>query len=283
MPFFLLYFIFNLFPVVYSFFISFFDWTIGKKRSFIGLGNYIQILTKDHNFWRSVFNTVYIMLLSFPFAIMLGLLVATFLSSLARGRIVFQTINFMPYITTPIAIGFVFSFLFDWTSGIINRLLDIFGIEAINWLGNPRYAPLIVAFMIIWKNTGYYMAMYLAGITTIPDDLYEAAKVDGAGKLATFFKITLPSLRPVTIFIVITSLISGLQLFDEPNTLFSVAAYGSTVGGPERSALTIVWNFYDISFQSTARLGYGSAVACTLFVAIAAISLVGMQFMNNED
>lgn len=279
-PFFLCFFTFNLFPILYSVFVSFFNWDALGTREFVGLQNYINILAQDVNFLRSVKNTLYIMLLSFPFAILLGLVVAVFLSGLWKGRTLFQTLNFLPYITTPVAIGLLFSFLFDWNSGIVNRVIELFGIEEINWLGDGRNAPFVVAFMIVWKNTGYYMALYLAGITSISDELYEAARVDGATAWTIFWKITLPMLKPITIFILITSMISGLQLFDEPNTLFSLASNGSAVGGPDRSCLTVVWNFYDISFRSTTRLGYGSAVAFTLFLMIVVVSGIGIHFMN---
>lgn len=126
------------------------------------------------------------------------------------------------------------------------------------------------------------MALYLAGITSISEDIYEAAKVDGAGPVKTFFKITLPLLKPITIFIVITSLIYALQLFDEPNLMFNVSTT-SVIGGPDRSCLTMVWNFYDVAFGSTARLGYGSAVATTLFIIIVITSLVGMKLMNKKE
>lgn len=281
-PFVICYLMFNLFPVVYTFFVSLFDWSIGQEKVFIGFENYFNVI-KDPNFLRSVTNTVYIMLISFPIAIFLGLVVAVFLSELTRGRLLFQTLTFLPYITTAVAVGLVFSFLFDWTTGIVNRLLELVGIDGINWLGDAKYAPLVVAFMIVWKYTGYYMVLYLAGITAIPTEMYEAARVDGAGKIATFFQITLPQLKNTTTFIVITGLIVGLQLFDEPNTLFSLAAHGAAVGGPERSALTIVWNFFDVSFQSSSRLGYGSAVATSLFALILAISLVGIHFPMKDD
>lgn len=121
-PFVICYLMFNLFPVVYTFFVSLFDWSIGQEKVFIGFENYFNVI-KDPNFLRSVTNTVYIMLISFPIAIFLGLVVAVFLSELTRGRLLFQTLTFLPYITTAVAVGLVFSFLFDWKTGIVNRLL----------------------------------------------------------------------------------------------------------------------------------------------------------------
>lgn len=281
-PFIIFFFTFNLFPIIYSFFLSFTDWNGIGKKVFVGLDNYIRIFTKDATFLKSLWNTLYIMMLGFPISVFLGLLIAAFLSNLKKFRNLFQTINFLPYITTPVAIGLIFTFLFDWNTGIINRIIEFFGGEGINWLGNAKFAPIVIGIMIIWKCTGYYMALYLAGITSISTDIYEAAKVDGAGTVKTFFKITMPLLKPITIFITITSLIYALQLFDEPNLMFNVSTT-SIIGGPDRSCLTMVWNFYDVAFGSTARLGYGSAVSSTLFIIIVAASLFGMRFMNRKE
>lgn len=281
-PFIIFFFTFNLFPIIYSFFLSFTDWNGIGEKVFVGLDNYIRIFTKDATFLKSLWNTLYIMVLGFPISVFLGLLIAAFLSNLKKFRNLFQTINFLPYITTPVAIGLIFTFLFDWNTGIINRIIEFFGGEGINWLGNAKFAPIVIGIMIIWKCTGYYMALYLAGITSIFTDIYEAAKVDGAGTVKTFFKITMPLLKPITIFITITSLIYALQLFDEPNLMFNVSTT-SIIGGPDRSCLTMVWNFYDVAFGSTARLGYGSAVSSTLFIIIVAASLFGMRFMNRKE
>lgn len=281
-PFIIFFFTFNLFPIIYSFFLSFTDWNGIGEKVFVGLDNYIRIFTKDATFLKSLWNTLYIMVLGFPISVFLGLLIAAFLSNLKKFRNLFQTINFLPYITTPVAIGLIFTFLFDWNTGIINRIIEFFGGEGINWLGNAKFAPVVIGIMIIWKCTGYYMALYLAGITSISTDINEAAKVDGAGTVKTFFKITMPLLKPITIFITITSLIYALQLFDEPNLMFNVSTT-SIIGGPDRSCLTMVWNFYDVAFGSTARLGYGSAVSSTLFIIIVAASLIGMRFMNRKE
>jgi cellobiose transport system permease protein len=281
-PFVVCFFIFNLFPMVYSFKLSFYDWSGAGEKTFVGLNNYITIITTDHNFRKSLLNTLYIMLMSFPIAIVLGLVIANFLFNLRSFRRFFQTVNFLPYITTPVAIGLIFTFLFDRNTGFINKFIEIFNGTGLNWLGNARLAQIVIAIMVIWKYIGYYMALYLAGITSVSEDIYEAAKVDGAGILTTFFKITLPLLKPITIFIVITSIIGGLQLFDEPNLMFNVSTT-SIIGGPDRSCLTMVWNFYDVAFGSTARLGYGSAVAVCLFLIIVMISLIGLRFMSSKE
>ena len=281
-PFVICFFLFNLFPMLYSFQLSFYDWSGAGEKTFVGINNYIAIITRDQNFRKSLFNTLNIMIISFPIAIILGLVIANFLFHLRGFRRFFQTVNFLPYITTPVAIGLIFTFLFDRNTGFVNRTIELLNGTGLNWLGNARLAQIVIAIMVIWKYIGYYMALYLAGITSISEDIYEAAKVDGAGILTTFFKITLPLLKPITIFIVVTSIIGGFQLFDEPNLMFNVSTT-SIIGGPDRSCLTMVWNFYDVAFGSTARLGYGSAVAVCLFLIIVLISLIGLRFMNSKE
>jgi multiple sugar transport system permease protein/cellobiose transport system permease protein len=177
-----------------------------------------------------------------------------------------------------VALGILFKLLFDWKYGTVNRILISLGIlkEGIYWLGTPRAAPFVIIFLIIWKYVGYYMAIFLAGLTSVPEELYEAAVVDGAGKISIFFLITLPMLRPIITFATVTSLIGGLQIFDEPNIIFS------TFGGPERSVLTIVWNFYDIAFRNDFRMGYSSAIAFLLFLIIVIVSTIGIRVIGGK-
>lgn len=284
-PFIICFLLFNIYPIIYTFITSFYNWDGIGEKIFIGFTNYKKILFDDVNFRKSIFSTIRIIILSYPIAIFFGLVLAVFLSGLRKGSHVAQTVNFLPYITTPVAIGLIFAFLFDRSSGIVNKLLTQVGLidEHMNWLGDSSLAYLVVVFMIVWKCTGYYMAVYSAGITSISEEIYEAAKVDGANAWTTFWKITVPLVKPITVFVVITSLINGLQLFDEPSLLFAGSGTGArVVGGPERSCLTIVWNFYDVSFQTTSRLGYGSAIAVILFVIIVIFASIGMKIMNGS-
>jgi multiple sugar transport system permease protein/cellobiose transport system permease protein len=282
-PFVICFFAFNLYPILYSFYISLTNWTGIGEKEFVGLSNYVKILSDDVNFRKSIVNTFYIILIANTLTLVLGLLLANFLFGFGRRRSLFQTINFLPYITTPVALGLIFSFLFDWKYGTINKLLGLIGIEGPYWFGSAQYAPLVIIILIVWKYAGYYMAIFLAGMTSVPDELYEAAKVDGAGSITTFFRITAPMLRPVITFAAVTSLIGGLQLFDEPSIMFGGGSMGTvTFGGPDRSVLTIVWNFYDISFRNQFRLGYGSAIAFLLFIIIVIISGVGTRLIGGK-
>lgn len=285
-PFLTAYGLFMLFPMLYSFYLSLFEYNGIVEKHFVGFSNYINLFTKDKLFLKSLFNTVFIMLMSLPANLILGLVVAYLLFSLARGRRVFQVVNFLPYITTPVAIGFIFSYIFDWNSGILNGLLTHFGILEENyfWLQQPWSARLIVALMIVWRNFGYCMMIYLSGMTAIDQDIYEAAAIDGAGKLKTFFAIVVPLLKNVSVFLLITAMIGGFQMFDEPVQLYSGwSAASRSVGGPEYSVLTVIWKFYDDSFGSNTRLGYGAAIAYTLFLIIGACSLFSFFWSNRKD
>ena len=285
-PFLTAYGLFMLFPMLYSFYLSLFEYNGIVEKHFVGFSNYINLFTKDRLFLKSLYNTVLIMLMSLPVNLILGLVVAYLLFSLARGRRVFQVVNFLPYITTPVAIGFIFSYIFDWNSGILNGLLTYFGIldENYFWLQQPWSARLIVAIMIVWRNFGYCMMIYLSGMTAIDQDIYEAAAIDGAGKFKTFFAIVVPLLKNVSVFLLITAMIGGFQMFDEPVQLYSGwSAASRSVGGPDYSVLTVIWKFYDDSFGSNTRLGYGAAIAYTLFLIIGACSLFSFFWSNRKD
>lgn len=285
-PFLTAYGLFMLFPMLYSFYLSLFEYNGIVEKHFVGLSNYFNLFTKDVLFLKSLFNTVLIMLMSLPVNLIAGMVIAYLMFSLARGRRLFQVVNFLPYITTPVAIGFIFSYIFDWNSGILNGLLTHFGILEENyfWLQQPWSARLIVAIMIVWRNFGYCMMIYLSGMTAIDQDIYEAAAIDGAGKLKTFFSIVVPLLKNVSVFLLITAMIGGFQMFDEPVQLYSGwSAASRSVGGPDYSVLTVIWKFYDDSFGSNTRLGYGAAIAYTLFLIIGICSLFSFFWSNRKD
>jgi multiple sugar transport system permease protein/cellobiose transport system permease protein len=260
--------------------ISLTSWDGLGNKNFVGFDNYIRIITRDPMFLKSLVNTIYIIFIGNPIILIIGLLLANFLFGIPKGRTVFQTINFLPYITTPVALGLIFSFLFDRSLGTVNGLLRALGLIKENpyWFGSPQLAPIVIMILIVWKYTGYYMAIFLAGLTSVPEELYEAATIDGADKITCFFYITLPVLKPIISFATITSFIGGLQIFDEPSLIFN-----GFVGGPDRSVLTVVWNFYDIAFRSSFKLGYGSAIAFVLFVIIILITIIGTKLFGGKE
>lgn len=285
-PYFFCFSAFFIYPTIYSFVISLTDWDSLKgagQRKFVGLTNYIRLFTKDKLFLKSLGNTALFMVIYIPLLIILGMLLAMMLYRLKKTSRLFQTINVLPYITTPVAIGIIFSFLFDWSTGIINTALINLGIleKGINWLGDGNMARLVVILLIVWKNLGYYLLIYLAGLATIPEDVSEAAMVDGANKLQVFRHITLPFLRPITVFLILTSIVSGFQLFDEPFLLFSNMS--SPLGGPERACLTSMMYFFDQTFKSSTHLGYGAAVSYGLFMVILVCSMLISKVLFRKE
>lgn len=286
LPFIAAYFLFSLFPMLYSLKLSFFDWNGIGEKTFVGIQNYVNLFTKDPLVLKSLWNTIILMAFSTPITVFLGLGVAYLLFDIHRGKHIYQTVNFFPYITTPVAIGFIFSYLFDWQSGYINKILMKVGIldKPFFWLGSEIASKVIIVIMVVWRYLGYYMTIYLAAMTSMPIELYEAAAVDGASKFKIFTKITIPMLSGTTKFLIITSLIGGLQMFDEPKLLFSGwASLGNgQTGGPGYTALTTVWKFYNDAFNLDSRLGYGSAIAYSLFVIIMLFSVIGYKLSNGR-
>jgi ABC-type sugar transport systems, permease components len=288
LPFFLFYIAFNLYPTLFSFYISLTNWDALSglaNKKFIGFTNYINLFTKDKFFFQAMGNTLFFMITYIPLVIAIGLLLAVILFNMKRFRRTFQTLNVLPYITTPVAIGVIFAFMFDWSTGIVNKWLISAGIinDAINWLGIGKYSRIVIIIMLVWKNFGYYFVVYLAGLSTIPEELTEAAVVDGANKRQIFFKITMPFLKPITIFLVITSIISGLQLFDEPMLLFTGNSGTPIIGGPDRAALTGALYFFDKSFTSTSLYGYGAAISYGMFLFIIIFSLIGFKIFSRGE
>lgn len=280
-PYFLLYLAFGLFPILFSLVISFTKWDGISDMSFIGLSNYIRIFTNDSLFYQSLFNTFLVIVITIPVEIILGLLLAVFLKDFFRkSRNALQLINFLPYITTPVAIGIIFQILFDWKNGSVNALLGKLGIDAVYWLGLPWAARLVVIIMQSWTSYGYKMVLFLSGLSTIPEELYESAKIDGAKWKDSFLHITLPMLRPIMLFVVTTSIINGFRLFDEPQLLFQ--SDSQPIGGPEHAVLTVVMRYYDVAFHNF-DFGYGSAIAYSLFIVISIFSFFSMKVMNRGE
>ena len=285
-PFVITYLLFYLYPMLFSFGISLTDWTAVDMdtRNFVGIKNYIRVFTDDPMFWKSVLNTIKIMLIAMPLTIIAGLLMAVLMFNIIKCRQFIQTVNFLPYITMPVAIGLIFANMFNMNIGPVNQILEKLGIlkEGLNWLGDSRYAFWVVILMCMWKNFGYFMVIYLSGLSTISGEYYDAAKVDGANAVQRFFKITLPLLRPITTFVIVQGAIGGFQLFDEAKNLVSGAG-SNIVGGPGRSLLTIVWYFYDTSFQNNSRYGYGAAIAFSMMLIIGLISLINVSLLNRRE
>lgn len=281
-PFFLVFILFNAIPTIFTFFISFFDWNGFDLMKSIGFQNYID-LTNDSVFIKSVINTFKIMLITLPLEVGISIVIAVILDSVfTKTKQYFETIFFLPYITSPVAIGILFSLIFSYKYGLFNSALKWIGIvqDDINWLGNAKYAIWVISIVYLWRAIGYTVVLFIAGLQTIPIELYESAKIDGARPTTTFFRITLPLLKPVTVFVVITSIIGDLQIFAEPLMLFS--GDGKSVGGTDNSAMTMMTYLYQNAF-TFGRSGYGAAISYVLFFIILVFSLLMYRTMTGRE
>ncbi|MHB8063387.1 MAG: carbohydrate ABC transporter permease [Ruminiclostridium sp.] len=285
-PYFLLFIAFSLLPIIFTLYVSLNDWNGYEGMKFVGLDNYKRML-ENGEFLLSLKNTLIIILFLIPLQLILAIIIAYMINSkLVRHKNLFKTAVFAPYLTIPIAAGLLWSFLFDGNSGTINYILQDLHIikEPIDWLLKPMLAKGVIAVIMLWRYLGYSVLFFIAGFVSIPEELYEAARVDGARAWNNFWNISLPMIKPIIIYMVITSLIGGFQTFDEPNIIYTQGNYlfGPYSGGPDGAAMTMVMLMSKGAFLNN-QYGYGSAVAYGMFLVIAIFSIMSLRFMNGRD
>ncbi|BBE21471.1 sugar ABC transporter permease [Arthrobacter sp. MN05-02] len=267
-PFFLLFALVGLFPLGYTFFVSLFDWHLLKGQGeFVGLRNFQEVL-QDRFFWNSLFNTMSIFLLSTIPQLIVATAIAAVLDQNLRARTFWRMSVLLPYIVTPVAVALIFSNLFGEQYGLINNILESFGFDRILWTNETLPSHIAIATMVNWRWTGYNALILLAAMQSVPRDIYESAAIDGAGVFRRFFSITLPSIRPTMIFVVITATIGGLQIFTEPR-LFDPRTYGGTAAQFQTTVLYL----YEMAFQRQ-NFGKASTIAWLLFLIIVLFGLV---------
>ncbi len=269
-PFFILFLIVGLFPIGYTAVISFMDWDLVRNSgTFIGFDQYATVIS-DPKFWVALRNTFSIFLLSSVPQLIAAIFIAAMLDQNIRAKTFWRMGVLLPYVMAPVAVALIFSNMFGDQYGIINTWLGAIGIEPIKWHSNAFASHIAIATMVNFRWTGYNTLILLAAMQAIPRDYYEAATVDGAGKVRQFFAITLPSLRPTLIFVIITSTIGGLQIFDEPRMYDQ---FGT--GGANYQWLTITLWLYDIGWGQW-NFGRAAALAWILFLIILAIGLINL-------
>ncbi|MCU1435161.1 MAG: putative ABC-type sugar transport system, permease component [Pseudarthrobacter sp.] len=267
-PFFILFALVGLFPLVYTFFVSLFDWHLLKGQGqFVGLDNFAEVL-QDRFFWNSLLNTVSIFLLSAIPQLAVALFLAAVLDQNLRAKTFWRMSVLLPYIVTPVAVAMIFTNMFGEQYGLINNILGNFGVDPVLWQNETFPSHVAIATMVNWRWTGYNALILLAAMQAVPRDLYESAALDGAGAMRRFFSITLPSIRPTMVFVVITATIGGLQIFTEPR-LFDPA----TAGGSQRQFQTTVLYLWEMAFQRQ-NFGKASTIAWLLFLIILLFGLV---------
>ncbi len=275
LPSFVLMMIFNVTPIFLSVFYSFTKYNMASAPVWIGLENY-QKLFGNRVLSEALSNTVRYVLITVPVQTVLSLLIAVFIAEHMKNRYgsFLRSVIFIPVIVSLIASATVWNIMYQPKGGIINQALELLGIPAVNFLGKKANALPSVAVVAIWKNTGYYMVIYYAGVMNVPADVREAAIVDGATPIQRFWHITLPILRPITYMIVTLGIIGSFQVFD--------LVYKMTGGGPGRSTYTVAYVIYTFAFQDK-NYGYASAVAICLLIVILLIHLIQTVFFKEKD
>jgi len=252
-------------PIIWSLILSFTKWDLIGSPRWIGLGNYKNIIL-DKDFWGALAHTLYFILGYLPLVIIFALLTALLLNRKIKGITAFRAIYFVPVISSWVAVSMIWRWLYNSQYGLINYLLSLIGITGPAWLQDPHYAMPAIIMTSVWKDTGFLMIMFLAGLQNISEDYYEAAEIDGASGIKKFFSITLPLLGPTTFFVLIISIINSFQVFDQIWVMTQTeptAAYTQV----------LVTQIYNYGFKYY-KMGYASALSWVLFLLIFVFTLI---------
>lgn len=269
----LLFAIFSYWPLLYSAYLSGTRWDmIAPVKRWVGLNNY-RFLYHDDTFRTVLFNSAYFTIGAVGGSMLLGLLSALLLNERLRGRDVARAVVFMPTLLSGAAIGIVWVYIFDPRYGLLKTFLDLFSIGSPNWLRDTSWAMPAVIIVYVWKNLGFATVIYLAGLQGIPKDLYEAAKIDGAGVFWRFRSVTLPMLSPITLFLVVTSLLNSFQAFDIIRVM--------TRGGPVDATNNLIYYIYDEGFVAF-NAGRASAASMVLFAVMLLITLFQLKMSERS-
>jgi len=274
-PFFLLFALVGLFPLVYTAYVSVHEWgLITGDQGFAGLANYSYVVSQPR-FWQAMGNTFSIFLLSSVPQLVLAIVIAAVLDANLRAKTFWRMGVLVPYVVAPVAVGLIFNQMFADQSGFVNAVLVSLGLPPVGWHAESLASHVAIATMVNFRWTGYNALILLAAMQAIPRDIIEAAVVDGASRVRTFFSITVPMLRPTLIFVIITSTIGGLQIFDEPRMFDQIG-----LGGNDRQWMTITMYMYELGWGSQRDFGRASAVAWILFLVIITFALINFSLTS---
>jgi lactose/L-arabinose transport system permease protein len=274
--------VFMLYPIIYSLILS----TMSSKgivQKFVGLGNYTKLI-KDEMFIKALKNTFIFLIIQVPIMLLLALILAAILNDKTiKFRGLFRTGIFLPAVTSLVAYTILFKMMFS-ADGFINLSLMRMHIikQPIPWLMDPFWAKVTVIIAMTWRWTGYNMVFYLSGLQSVPDELYEAAEIDGASKMQQFFHITIPMLKPIIVFTTIMSTIGTLQLFDEPMNLSQGGVTGATTG-PGNSLLTLSVYIYNLCFKYMPNFGYAATIAYVIVFIVAVLSFIQFKLAGDKE
>ncbi len=268
-PFFILFLVTGLFPILYTAWVSLHDWDlIMGQGAFVGLQNFQDVLSSP-NFYKALRNTFSIFLLSSVPQVIVAVLIAYVLDANLRAKTFWRMGVLLPYVVAPVAVSLIFAKIFADKSGVLNTVLTDIGLPAIGWHSDVLPSHVAIATMVNFRWTGYNALIFLAAMQAIPREIYEAAIIDGASRMRRFWYVTVPMLRPTIIFVVITSTIGGLQIFDEPRMFDTTGA-----GGGDRQWMTMTMYLYELGWGPQISFGKASAVAWLLFLIIVVVGVV---------
>lgn len=259
------------YPLGFAIYLAFHKWSIvAADKPYVGLDNFDRLI-HDALFWKALRNTVKFLFVNVPVTVVVAMVLAVALNRGIRGRAFFRTAYFLPYVTAGVVIALIWKWMFSTSDGFVNNLLGALHLGQIGWLTDPLWSMITIALMVAWKQMGFYVVLYLGGLQGIPQQLYEAAEVDGANAWQRFRDVTVPQLRPITLLVVILSTIIGFQLFTEP--------YIMTGGGPLNSSLSVVLYIYQKAFQSL-EFGYAAAIGVVLAAIIMVTAFIQRRFLE---
>lgn len=271
--------VFFVVPVGGAFVLSFTDfdlYSIGDPSStrFVGLRNY-QTLLETPLFWTALGNTLYFVLVGGPLSVVVSLTAAVLVNAKAvRFKPFFRSAFFAPWVTTLVAVAVLWRYIYHPGYGLLNAAIGAFGLGPVDWLGDPRWAMPSIILLSVWKNFGYNMLIFLAGLQAIPEELYEAAALDGAGAWRRFRHVTLPMLGPTLVFVGVVTMITSFQIFSEP--------YVMTQGGPLKSTTTLMLFMYEEGFRWW-RLGFAATIAVVLFLLTLAGTVIQLRLRREAS
>ena len=270
-----IYIIVVVFPTVYSLFLSFCDWNGLGAKKFVGLKNYIQLFTSDSVFYTALRNNIIWIILTICLTVLLALLLALVLNRSFRGRIVYRAIFYFPYMLSWIIVGIIWKWMYNPNFGLINQVLGMVGLDSLKgaYLSNTKMALYCVFIAALWQGLGQPMLYFLAGLQTLPNDILEAAKIDGAVKFNLFFRVIVPMLKETFVIVLATQIIASMKVYD--------IVYVMTDGGPANSTQTLATYMYNQTFTYS-NLGVGSAIA-TVMVLIMMVVIVPYVAFSTKD
>jgi len=274
--------VFVILPIFLAFYYSLTDYDLMRSPRFAGFKNYLNLFA-DVRYPRGVANTLYFAAATVPGGVVTSLLLAMLVNRQIRGIYTFRALFYLPVVSSFVSVSLIWLWMYEPQFGLLNDGFEALGLPRLKWLRSAQTAMLGIIIMSVWKNMGLNMVIYLAGLQGIPPHLYEAAEIDGAGRVSTFFRITLPLLAPTTFFVVIVYFIGAMQMFVQVFVMTSSTGVGSneTYGGPLDSTITVVTLIYSNAFHYL-KMGYAAAMSFVLFLVISVITVINARLLRYD-